>query len=178
MELELISHAFIPIKSNGVILVKTYKLRGNMDGLIMTGWDYVWQLRPSTGLLFLPRMICEHGEPWWWWFRLEITPDSSTRALLQSYQQRHLGKVGGMYEGVQLFRVCSVDFWMKKAASRDIVPRSFVGVNTRVGSVYSFHRQGDECSTRLHRAITRKDAIFTQATVGTWNLTIYWIINK
>jgi hypothetical protein len=28
-----------------------------------------------------------------------VTPDSYTRALLQSYQQRHLGQVGGMDEG-------------------------------------------------------------------------------
>jgi hypothetical protein len=40
------------------------------------------------------QVICEHGEPWWWWFRLGITPDSSTRALWQLYQQRHLGQVG------------------------------------------------------------------------------------
>jgi hypothetical protein len=38
-----------------------------------------------------PQAICEHGEPWWWWCLLGITPDSSTRALWQSYQQRHLG---------------------------------------------------------------------------------------
>jgi hypothetical protein len=37
-----------------------------------------------------PRVICERGEPWWWWCRLGKPPDSSTRALWQSYQQIHL----------------------------------------------------------------------------------------
>jgi hypothetical protein len=62
-----------------------------IDWLIMMGWDYVSELRPPTGLLVIPQVICEHGEPWWWWCLLGITPDSSTRALWQSYQQRHLG---------------------------------------------------------------------------------------
>jgi hypothetical protein len=37
--------------------------------------------------------------------RLGITPDSSTRALWQSYQQRHLRQVGGMDEGVRILPV-------------------------------------------------------------------------
>jgi hypothetical protein len=32
---------------------------------VMILWDYVSELRPSTGLLFIPQMIYEHGEPWW-----------------------------------------------------------------------------------------------------------------
>jgi hypothetical protein len=39
----------------------------------------VSELRPPTGLLFILRVICELGEPWW--CRLAITPGSSTRAL-------------------------------------------------------------------------------------------------
>jgi hypothetical protein len=73
-----------------------------LDWLIMMGWDYVTELRPQAGLLFIPQVICEHGEPWWWWCRLGIAPDSSTRALWQSYQQRHLGQGGGMDEGVRI----------------------------------------------------------------------------
>jgi hypothetical protein len=75
-----------------------------VTGLIMMRWDYVSKLWPPTGLLFIPRVICEYGDPWWcwWWCWLGITPDSSTRALWQSYQQRHLGQVGGMYEGVRI----------------------------------------------------------------------------
>jgi hypothetical protein len=50
------------------------------------GWMWVW-------------------EPWCWWFRLGITPDSSARALRQSYQQRHLERVGGMDEGTRISRI-------------------------------------------------------------------------
>jgi hypothetical protein len=57
------------------------------------GETYVSEPRPPTDLFFIPRVICEHGEPWWWWWwcRLGITPDSSTRGLWQSYQHRLLG---------------------------------------------------------------------------------------
>jgi hypothetical protein len=27
--------------------------------------DYVSELRPPAGLLFIPQMIYEYGEPWW-----------------------------------------------------------------------------------------------------------------
>jgi hypothetical protein len=81
------------------------------------GWYYVSELWPPTGLSFFPRVICEHWEPWWWWWRwcrLEITPDSSTRALWQSYQQRYMRQVGGMDEGV---RILPISIWN---TSRDI----------------------------------------------------------
>jgi hypothetical protein len=80
-----------------------------IDWLLMMGWDYVSELRSPTGLLFIPQVICEHGEPWLWWCRLGITPDSSTRALWQSYQQRHLDQVGVMDEGVRIspISICS-----------------------------------------------------------------------
>jgi hypothetical protein len=29
------------------------------------GWDYVSEIRPQTGLLFIPQMIHKHAEPWW-----------------------------------------------------------------------------------------------------------------
>jgi hypothetical protein len=29
------------------------------------GWDYVSELQSPTGLLFMPQMIHEYGEPWW-----------------------------------------------------------------------------------------------------------------
>jgi hypothetical protein len=38
---------------------------------------------------------------------MEITPDSSTRALWLSYQQRHLGKVDGMDKGVRILLLVS-----------------------------------------------------------------------
>jgi hypothetical protein len=37
-----------------------------IDWLIMSmGWDYVSELRRPTGILFIPQVIYEHGEPWW-----------------------------------------------------------------------------------------------------------------
>jgi hypothetical protein len=41
-----------------------------IDWLIMMGWDYVSELRPPMGILLIPQVICEHGEPWWWWCQL------------------------------------------------------------------------------------------------------------
>jgi hypothetical protein len=31
----------------------------------VVGWDYVSELRPPTGPLFILQVIYEHGEPWW-----------------------------------------------------------------------------------------------------------------
>jgi hypothetical protein len=84
------------------------------DWLIMMGWDYVSEQWPPTGLFFISQVICERREPWWWWCRLGITPDSSTRALLQFYQQRHLGQIGRMDEGV---RILPISIWH---TSRDV----------------------------------------------------------
>jgi hypothetical protein len=36
-----------------------------MTMIMSTGWDYVSELRPSPGLLLIPQMVYEHGEPWW-----------------------------------------------------------------------------------------------------------------
>jgi hypothetical protein len=57
------------------------------------GWGetYVSEPPPPTGLLLIPQVMRERGQPWWWWCRLGKTPDSCTRVLWQSYQQRHLG---------------------------------------------------------------------------------------
>jgi hypothetical protein len=45
------------------------------------GWDYVSDLRPPTGLLFIPQVIFEQGEPWCndvnrgnFWFVRQCTP--------------------------------------------------------------------------------------------------------
>jgi hypothetical protein len=62
-----------------------------IDWLIMSMGLDVSEPRPQTGLLFILRLMCECGEPWWWWCRLRKTPDSSTRALWKLYQQRRLG---------------------------------------------------------------------------------------
>jgi hypothetical protein len=57
-------------------------------------WDYVSELWPPAGLLLIPHMIYEHGEPWWndihkW--KLLIPPPE----LSQSYQQS--SKSGGSW---------------------------------------------------------------------------------
>jgi hypothetical protein len=82
--------------------------------LIMIWGDDVSELRPPTALLFTPHVIGERGEPWWWLYRLGITPDSFTRALWQSYQQRYLGQGGGKNEGV---RILPISIWN---TSRDL----------------------------------------------------------
>jgi hypothetical protein len=33
--------------------------------IMSTGRDYISELRPPTGVLFIPQAIYEHGEPWW-----------------------------------------------------------------------------------------------------------------
>jgi hypothetical protein len=33
--------------------------------IMSMGWDYISELRPPTGLLFILQVIPEHGEPWW-----------------------------------------------------------------------------------------------------------------
>jgi hypothetical protein len=85
-----------------------------LDWLIVMGWECVSELQPPTGLLFIPRVTCEHGQPWWSWCRIWIAPGSYTRALWQSYQQRHVRKVGGMSEGV---RILPISIWN---TSRDL----------------------------------------------------------
>jgi hypothetical protein len=76
-----------------------------LDWLTMMGWEYVPELLPPPALLFIPQVIYERGEPWWWWCRLGMNPNSSTRALWQSYQQRYLGHVGGLDEGVRILPI-------------------------------------------------------------------------
>jgi hypothetical protein len=82
------------------------------------GWDYVSELQPWTDLLFIPRVVCEHGKSWWW-FWLGITPNSSARPLWQSYQQRHMGQVGGMDEGVRI--TWSVKYLKRTVTCRKIL---------------------------------------------------------
>jgi hypothetical protein len=42
-----------------------YQQSTGMMVLMSMGWDYVSELRPPTGLLFIHQVIHEHGE-WWW----------------------------------------------------------------------------------------------------------------
>jgi hypothetical protein len=73
------------------------------DWLIMMEWDWHLRITADTGLSFI-LWVNVSGEPWWW-CRLGITPDLSTRAHWQSYQQRHLERVGGMDEGMRILHI-------------------------------------------------------------------------
>jgi hypothetical protein len=56
------------------------------------GWDWRLRTAATNGLIVHHLVIHEFGQPlWWWWCQMEKTPYSSTRALRQTYQQRHLG---------------------------------------------------------------------------------------
>jgi hypothetical protein len=55
--------------------------------IIMFVWWDVSELRPPTGLLFIPQAIYEHGEPWW---NVVERQKLLTCSPEQSYQQRHV----------------------------------------------------------------------------------------
>jgi hypothetical protein len=81
-----------------------YSLMNNVEWLIVMGWDWLRTV-VTNGPTVHPS-----GDTWAWRAMMMmipagITPDSSTRALWQSYQQRHLGKVRGMDEGMRIQRI-------------------------------------------------------------------------
>jgi len=39
--------------------------RQTSSSFVLMGWDYVCELRPLTGLLFIPQMLCVCAEPRW-----------------------------------------------------------------------------------------------------------------
>jgi hypothetical protein len=93
-------------------------LRGWLiDWLIMWGVTDVSEQRPSLAYCSYPGWMWA----WWWWCRLGITPDSSTRALWHSYQQRYLGQEGGMDEGVRISRVKYLWYFNGSFACRKIL---------------------------------------------------------
>jgi hypothetical protein len=69
--------------------VGVFLSREGITMMIMSmGWDYVSELRPPTGLLFIPMWynMQNHGGI----ISIGKTSESSTRALWQSYQQNNL----------------------------------------------------------------------------------------
>jgi hypothetical protein len=62
-----------------------------------------------------------HGGPWWRWCWLWITPDSSTSALWQFYQQRQLEQVGGMDEGVRILPILYLRYLKGSLTCRKIL---------------------------------------------------------
>jgi hypothetical protein len=84
-----------------------------LDEILLQGIDWLtdWLQWGETdwtaaiiSVLFTPRVNVS-GEPWRWWCRLDITPDLSTRARWQSYQQRHLERVGRKDEGMRILSI-------------------------------------------------------------------------
>jgi hypothetical protein len=67
-------------------------------------YDVVSEPRPSQAYCSSPGWMWE-WEPWWWWCQLCITPESCTRALWQSYQHRHLERIGGQDVGVRILPI-------------------------------------------------------------------------
>jgi hypothetical protein len=68
----------------------------NAMKMMSMGWDYISELLPPKGLLFIPKVMYKHGEPWLNdTDKGKKTPDSSTRALWQSYHQSSTSKAEG-----------------------------------------------------------------------------------
>jgi hypothetical protein len=65
--------------------------------IMSIAWDYVSELRPPTGLFFIPLVsaMYECEEPWWNY--VDRGNWLSTRALWQSYQQSYSIKSGGTW---------------------------------------------------------------------------------
>jgi hypothetical protein len=77
--------------------------------MVMTmGWDCVSELRTPTGPLFIPQEIYEHGEPQWNGVERVKTPDLSTRALYQSYQQSFGSKQKQRAKGMMNLSLLSI----------------------------------------------------------------------
>jgi hypothetical protein len=124
-------------------------------GMMMSmGWDCVSELRLPTGVLLIPQVIHEHGEPWWNDVdrgNFQFVHHSSLR---ESYWQSHLVvKPEGLDEGNGGFCLRSISF-------------------THVEFFYAPLKR--PASTRLHGPISQKAVIFIlTAVVRTWNLMFY-----
>jgi hypothetical protein len=95
-------------------------------------------------------VICECGQTrwwWWWWCWLGKTPDLSTRALWQSYQQRHLG-----------VRIFLISIWDKEPG---IEPRSPSHSQTLFWLSYPAHTPSSTgCKNNLKMFFTRNRLIY------------------
>jgi hypothetical protein len=52
-------------ESTDLLHILAYVVVVTMMMIMSMGSDYVSELRPPTGLLVIPRVIYERGEPWW-----------------------------------------------------------------------------------------------------------------
>jgi hypothetical protein len=78
------------------------------------GWDYVSELQPPT-----PPIVHTPGDMWAWrsmveWYCQVKIPDSSTRALWQSYKQLPSSKAGGSGEGNKFYLTNFASFIVRR----------------------------------------------------------------
>jgi hypothetical protein len=69
------------------------------------GETNISELRPSLAYCSSPGWMWVEEPWWWWWCWMGITPDLSTRARWQPYQQRHLERVGGMDKAMRILHI-------------------------------------------------------------------------
>jgi hypothetical protein len=82
-------------------------------------------------------LIVHSPDEMWAWIDMVMmmpaggkTPDSSITALLKSYQQRHLDRVGGMEEGVRISRIQYLWYVNGSITSRKILRHETSGVTS------------------------------------------------
>jgi hypothetical protein len=68
--LHTLGHINHSLSTCKILCHKRGKFIENHDSLLKMlfmsmGWDDVSEMRPPRGLLFIPQMTYEHGEPWW-----------------------------------------------------------------------------------------------------------------
>jgi hypothetical protein len=51
-------------------------------------WEYVFELRPKTDLLFTPQMVYDYGQPWWN-DTDRVKPENSRKNLSQCQSVSH-----------------------------------------------------------------------------------------
>jgi hypothetical protein len=94
------------ISCNHCIAYRVSHHKRFMMMIVSMGRDYVSELRPPTGRLFIPQVM------WTWriiveWCRQRKIPDSFTGALWQSYQQSSGSKQAEWAKGLRI-RSCEV----------------------------------------------------------------------
>jgi hypothetical protein len=80
---------------------------------VLIDYDGVRLRFQNSRLFFIPRVNVSAER--WWWCRLGITPELSTRARWQFNKQRHLERVGGMDEGMRI--LCIQYLWYVDGSS-------------------------------------------------------------
>jgi hypothetical protein len=101
------------------ILVTRTNMMVVMMMIMLMGWDYVSELRPPTGLFYPPRLYISMENHGGVMVSTEKTPDLYTRALLKSYQQRHV--VANRRNGWRECCICRCEVFLFIPASDIII---------------------------------------------------------